>query len=452
MNTTSNYTINNQQVVVKSNRLIETGYKLGKREQYFILYIISRLDSMRQNDFRKYELSFSEIKRILNYDGIKRLANRDAVFDIMNNLNRTPIYWEKNDEHGELEERGQMTWISSLKHNVKKDTFTFNFDPSLKPFLLQLEEYFTKYALHNVKNFSKSHSIRMYEILKVYERQRRVEFTVEKLKFFLGVSNKYGKFYELKRWILDPTKEELKAFTDIRFEYRVAQKHRKTVLSIEFFIYPNVHPQDRLDETKSIETELSEEELLYEKVRNWGITKATFKSYLKKYALKYIKKRIHYVAQQIKLKQQKGERIKNIGGYLNKMMGEPELFEQQHNIVIAEKKIKAKIKNTAQKKKALEEKLKQLRSELFDKEEAIVFQLFKQNRGLKQKAIRNVKANKGQYYHKDLTDAQNFIQVIPFRMAVYHFVKTNFEDDFKAIQNEYHQQIEKTKKQLERIR
>ena len=452
MNTTSNYTINNQQVVVKSNRLIETGYKLGKREQYFILYIISRLDSMRQNDFRKYELSFGEIKRILNYDGIKRLANRDAVFDIMNNLNRTPIYWEKSDEHGELEERGQMTWISSLKHNVKKDTFTFNFDSNLKPFLLQLEEYFTKYALHNVKNFSKSHSIRMYEILKVYERQRRVEFTVEKLKFYLGVTNKYGKFYELKRWILDPTKEELKAFTDIRFEYRVAQKHRKTVLSIEFFIYPNVHPQDRLDEAKSIDVELSDEELLYEKVRTWGITKKTFRGYLQKYAFKYIKRRIEYVAKQIKLKQKKGERIKNMGGYLNKMMGEPELFEQQETITIAEKKIKEKTKKAVETKKALEEKLKQLRSELFEKEEAIVTQLFKQNKGLKQKAIRNVKTNKGQYYHKDLTDAQNFKQVIPFRMAVYHFVKTNHADAFEAIQKEYNSKIDKTKKELEMMR
>ena len=155
--------------VVKANKLIESGYKLGKREQYFILYLISELDSMKEKNFKEYQMSYNDITKILNYDGVKRVANRDAVFEIMTNLNKTPIKWEKIDEYGDLEERGQVTWISSMKHHVKKDIFTFCFPEELKPYLLQLEEYFTKYALKNIRYFNVSHSTRMYEILKRYE-------------------------------------------------------------------------------------------------------------------------------------------------------------------------------------------------------------------------------------------------------------------------------------------
>ena len=440
-----NQVINSQQVVVKSNRLIETGYKLGKREQFFVLYLISRLDSMRQTDFRHYEMSFADIKRILNYDGVKRLANRDTVFEIMNNLNRTPIYWEKKDDEGVLEERGQMTWISSLKHNVKKDTFTFSFDTNLKPFLLQLEEYFTKYALHNIKNFSKSHSIRMYEILKVYERQRRVEMTVEKLKFYLGVGNKYDKFYELKRWVLEPTKEELRVFTDIRFEYRPAKKHRKTVLSVEFFIYPNKNNQ--------IEGEngLTVFEELHLIVKDWGVTKKALKSYLTKYAPEYIRKRIDYVSDQIDLKKSRGQSIKNIPGYLHRMMDEKELFEYREK---AEQKKAEEYEKQKQKdveKKALELEIKRLKAECFGKEESLIASLFKSNRGLKSKAIKAVKSTKRRYYNDDLSDNENFEKVKSFRMAVYKYVKDSHADEFDKLSTTYNNKIKELKTALKKV-
>jgi len=449
MDQNPNSVINNQQIVVKSNRLIETGYKLGKREQFFMLYLISRLDSMRQNDFRHYEMSFIDIKRILNYDGVKRLANRDTVFEIMNNLNRTPIYWEKKDDDGQLEEKGQMTWISSLKYSVKKDMFTFAFDSNLKPFLLQLEEYFTKYALHNIKNFSKSHSIRMYEILKVYERQRRVELTVEKLKFYLGVGDKYDKFYELKRWVLEPTKEELRVFTDIRFEYRPAKKHRKTVLSVEFFIYPNRPNTNELAEGEDPSLTLFDD--LYKSVKDWGVTKKAIKSYLVKYSPEYIRKRIDYVEDQIDLKKAKGESIRNLAGYLHRMMGENELFEYREK---AEQKKAAqydKIKEVESNKKALEAKVKKLRGECFTKEEELIQQLFKSDKKLKSSAIKTTKLTKRKYYKDDLTPSQNFEKVRSFRMAVYEYIRGLYPADFKAIQSEYKTKIAVLKEQIKQL-
>lgn len=43
------------------------------------------------------------------------------------------------------------------------------FHKSLKPYLLQLQEYgnFTKYQINNVVNFKSQYSIRLYELLKL---------------------------------------------------------------------------------------------------------------------------------------------------------------------------------------------------------------------------------------------------------------------------------------------
>ena len=55
----------------------------------------------------------------------------------------------------------------------------------------------------------------------------KVILTVEKIKFHLGLEDKYNKFYEFKRWVLEPTKKELNTLTDIYIDYKVAKKEKE---------------------------------------------------------------------------------------------------------------------------------------------------------------------------------------------------------------------------------
>ena len=54
--------------IVKANKLIETSYKLGSREQFFILYLIAKI-SQEDTGFSKYQMHYSDVARILNFDG-----------------------------------------------------------------------------------------------------------------------------------------------------------------------------------------------------------------------------------------------------------------------------------------------------------------------------------------------------------------------------------------------
>lgn len=288
-------------VISKANHLIETSYRLGKREQYFILYLISKIDSVNDKNFSSYEMSFEEIKKVINYDGVKRVGNSKELFQIMNNLNKIPIKWETEDEIG------QVVWLSGMKYNKIKETFTFTFPEDLREFLLELSSRFTQYDLENVKHFKKSHTIRMYEIIKRQQESKpykKFRIEVDQLKFYLGISGKYNNFHEFKRGILETSKKEINQHTDINIDYEPSRKKRKKVEELEFTITTksNIPATTKKEAT---------DDLLKELV-GWGVTSELLTKWRKKYGDAYIIERVTYTKKQ--------PDIANRGGYLNSIM------------------------------------------------------------------------------------------------------------------------------------
>jgi plasmid replication initiation protein len=218
--------------IAKSNNLIETSYTLGSREQFFILFLLSQI-SQNDTEFREYRISYKDISQLMNFDGRRRVANKEDIFKMMNNLNTQPIRFTAGEEDV------QLVWITSLRHNKRTGEYIFSFAKELKPFLLQLKEHFTLFNIDNVVHLS-GHSTRIYEVLKRHHfKKEPVILTVANLKFWLKIENKYPEYYEFKRWVLEPSREELEKYTDIRFTYREAEKEGKKILSLEFTISDN---------------------------------------------------------------------------------------------------------------------------------------------------------------------------------------------------------------------
>jgi hypothetical protein len=217
--------------IVKHNKLIETSYKMNSREQFFVLYLISKI-SQNDSEFREYKMHFSEIERILNFDGKRRIANKGEVFAIMDRLNSVPIVYEKGTIVG------KSVWLQHMEHDTETDEFTFSLSEKLRDYLIQLKEHFTQYNISNIV-YLNSNAIRLYEVLKRYQFLGECILEVEKIKFFLGIEGKYPKFYEFKRWVLIPCQTEIEKFSDIKFEFMPAKKRGKSIVSLKFFISEN---------------------------------------------------------------------------------------------------------------------------------------------------------------------------------------------------------------------
>lgn len=225
--------------VVKSNKIIEASYKLNLNEQKFILLMCSKI-RQEDKDFEYYELPVKEISKSLGIESNKDVYRE--VKDIVTGLNKKTMIVPEKD--GPL----ILTWVASAKYFNKQGKISFEFSKRLKPYLLQLHREFVMYGLRNVMKLRSAFSIRVYELLKQYEKIGKRTLSIEKLKEVLGLKKDEYKLYgDFKRYVLNVAKEELNDKTDISFEFNEKKTGRK-VTDIEFIIYTQVRMSDKKEE------------------------------------------------------------------------------------------------------------------------------------------------------------------------------------------------------------
>lgn len=215
-------------LVIQHNKIIEAKYRLSVGEQRLIKLLVSMI-SRDDEDFKPYQIRVADLADLL---GIKSGDIYPAMKKSTKKLIGNVLTFESLDG----EESIQTAWLSSARYLKGQGIAELQFSPILKPFLLQLQEHFTAYELGNVINLKHTYSIRIYELLKQYERIGHRKFTVEKLRELLVLEeNEYKQFCDFRRWILKPAQKELGEKTDISFEWKEERRKQKCV-SIEFII------------------------------------------------------------------------------------------------------------------------------------------------------------------------------------------------------------------------
>jgi plasmid replication initiation protein len=195
-------------LVTKSNMLIEANYKLGVVEQKIILCLASNIQP-NDSDFKTYTLPVKEFNKLLGLKGTPKYSElrqttkelMQKVFEIR--INRKVV---------------QVAWLSYVAYNELEGTIDIRFDPFLRPYLLELKSHFTSYKLENVVKLKSSYAIRIYELLKQYEKLQERTFLLSDLRKMLGAEEIYPAYGNFKQRVLVPAQKELKKKTDIHFE------------------------------------------------------------------------------------------------------------------------------------------------------------------------------------------------------------------------------------------
>ena len=214
-------------LVTKSNSLIEARYRLSVQEQRLLAIMVSDINP-EDRDFKKYRYRISDILEWLDiedkgyYKKIREVTRRL--------LTRVVTIHQGNTLF-------QTTWLAGAKYYFKEGVIELSFHPDLKPYLLQLKECFTKYALKNVLELKSKYAFRLYELLKQYQAIGTRKFSLKELRELLGIEQE-----ELKLWIhfktrvLEISKREINAKTDIKIDYKtekVGRKIKYIIFSIE---------------------------------------------------------------------------------------------------------------------------------------------------------------------------------------------------------------------------
>jgi len=238
----------NKDLIVKDNRLITAKYHLTLTQIKFISFLSSQINK-DDKDFITYFLKINEILDVLDIQRANYKLLRLSLRQLMGKY----IVIEDNEDF-----ISETTFLSFFRIHKKKDILEIRFDSSLKPFLLELKDKFTKLSLSKILKFNSQYAIRMYEIIEskvsIYEKYKNknlleFEYDLDELKDILlgeynSVDNKikvpksYNRFNNFKRRVLDVAFYELQKKGDYYFEYE-SIKTGRTYTSIKFTIFKN---------------------------------------------------------------------------------------------------------------------------------------------------------------------------------------------------------------------
>ncbi|WPP43081.1 replication initiation protein [Paenibacillus hunanensis] len=209
-------------LVTKSNNLIETPLKLGVVEMRIIIVLISTL-SPNDDDFKPYRFKISEFAKMI---GVKNKNIHQQIKDYTYSLMSQPFY---------LHDNLQVTWLASAEYFPGEGVVEVEFSPKLKPYLLQLKEKFTTYRLIDIIKLKSAYAMRIYELLKQYERIGSRTFTVQRLKELLGIEDQYPVYADFKKRVLVKAQQEINKHTDISFSFEEMKTGRK-ITEIKFLL------------------------------------------------------------------------------------------------------------------------------------------------------------------------------------------------------------------------
>ena len=204
-------------VIIQSNRLIEAHYQLTVAEQRLIFAMISMIET-KDEDFKSYKIRLTDLAEL--WDITQDVVYRETKKITARLMKRLLQITESDGTFI------QLHWICLSVH--KPGYIMLQFHPLLKPYLLQLKGAFTKCNLHMLNQFQSIYTIRIYQLLKQYEKIGGRTFLIDDLKEILGIEKtQYKVFNDFRKRVLNQARKELDMRGDITFDIEGIEKGRK---------------------------------------------------------------------------------------------------------------------------------------------------------------------------------------------------------------------------------
>jgi plasmid replication initiation protein len=217
-------------------------YQLSAREAKVMLYLISKIDPIKQSQLNEQTISVKELEAILKGDGKKWGGLYEEMRTFQDRMMGRTITMPTDIEIDGKSFPGKMNWFQYISP-VRMDDGTigmrFLFSQPLQPALLNLKEY-VGVELLEVIPLKSSFSIRMFQIFRAhrnrlakYQKKSHLRYEIEELKSLLGVDQKYEDYGNLKKRVLQPLETEISQHTSIKVTWKGIKKGRN-VEEIEF--------------------------------------------------------------------------------------------------------------------------------------------------------------------------------------------------------------------------
>jgi plasmid replication initiation protein len=223
--------------ILQHNKILLGGQTINLRARQMI-YVLARFID-KQNPYGIITLNIKEFLDFINSNSKEKWTDVYALTDdIFGHLNDNPILLKEPKKRDYI----KINWLSRL--GVQKGCIEARFSTDIIEFFLYQENQPYTNLLWDLRPFKSGHTARIIELFQKYHRKNsgdteiEFEYDVESLKFFFGVHDKYDRFFDFDKRVLQAAKKELEKNDLIPywFDYKKIKQGRN-VISIAFTIY-----------------------------------------------------------------------------------------------------------------------------------------------------------------------------------------------------------------------
>lgn len=198
---------------------LESKHNLGLN-QYKLMIYLANLYITSNNKQQFYSFQVKNIAIETGIDNTKDFYSRIKL--LIHSLTRKELVLIDNDGSEMI-----LNWLSSVKFYNKMNTFEIEFSERIKPYLKQIHDFFSGTILYNLTKFKSSHALRFYEIIMERNKGSKIELTIEQLKDIRNLTDKYDKFNDFKKRVIERGVIEINQLSDIDVEYEVIKLNKK---------------------------------------------------------------------------------------------------------------------------------------------------------------------------------------------------------------------------------
>jgi plasmid replication initiation protein len=230
-----------QYPVIKSNDFIrKSQFNLSVIENRIINFMLAATDP-KQTKFKYVEFSLYDFHKACGLKTHNSTYTRDIIKQLADKSVAVKMIQIVNGESKEV--YVPVRWIDDWKLNITDGTIRLKFHPRLKEYFLQLTQRYTKAELSIYLIFKCRYTSPIFDLLNSYtnmiiksESKRIIlAVSIEDLRDRLSLENKFDRFCDFKRRVLDPVISEINEQTHLNVSYDV-KRYNKQVSSIRFVL------------------------------------------------------------------------------------------------------------------------------------------------------------------------------------------------------------------------
>jgi plasmid replication initiation protein len=236
--------------VVKSNSLIQAGYRLTLAEQRVLLSAIAQIGKDDQpTDQTMYSVTANALADLTG--AAAQQAYRDLA-SAAHRLYRREVRIE-GGPNGESEgPRGRVTmtrWVQTIHYVPDEGRIEMRFATDILPYLSMLQREFTSYKLRHVATMKSTHGVRLYELLAQWRQAGEREIEIGEIRRMFGVENQYPSIADLKKRVIEPAVRDVNECSDLNVEWGQRKAGRK-IAAIQFKFKPKKQPKPEPESDK----------------------------------------------------------------------------------------------------------------------------------------------------------------------------------------------------------